>query len=196
MVNLLRGTVVVIEAINEWIGRLVAWSVLAMVLIIVYDVLMRKFFSIGSVPLQELQWHLFALLFLLGAAYTLKHDGHVRVDILYQSNWLGDKGRAWIDLLGSTLFLIPFSLLIIVSSYPFVESAWLSNEGSPDGGLPYRYLLKAAIPISFVLFILQGIANILRNSLFLSGATTSRHDLQLKSHCAANFPPSHPIENR
>lgn len=151
---------------------MVSWCVLIMVLVIVYDIAMRFFFQIGSVALQELEWHLFAVLFLLGAAYTLKHDGHVRVDMIYQSRWMDDRRRAWVDLLGTVFFLFPFCLLIIVSSWPFVERAYLFAEGSPDpGGLPYRFLLKAAIPLGFVLLIFQGIATVLRSIelLFLSG---------------------------
>lgn len=135
-----------------------------MVLVIVYDIAMRYFFQIGSVALQELEWHLFAVLFLLGAAYTLKHDGHVRVDVIYQGRRMNDRRRAWVNLLGTVFFLFPFCLLIIVSSWPFVERAYLIAEGSPDpGGLPYRFLLKAVIPLGFTLLILQGVATILQS---------------------------------
>ena len=81
MNNIIR----LIDAFSEWTGRAVSWLVLIMVLIIAYDVAMRYLFQSGSVGLQELEWHLFALVFMLGSAYTLKHDGHVRVDIFYQS---------------------------------------------------------------------------------------------------------------
>lgn len=152
-----------LEKISEWCGRAVSWCVLIMVLIISYDVFMRFFFHIGSVALQELEWHLFAILFLLGASYTLKHDGHVRVDILYQSKKLTDINRAWIDLLGTVLFLVPFCVLIIISSWEFVSFSFLILEGSPDaGGLPFRFLLKAAIPVGFLLLLIQGIALILK----------------------------------
>jgi len=152
-----------IDAISEGVGRLVAWLIPLMVLIIGYDVTMRYLFQIGSVALQELEWHLFALVFLLGAGYTLKHDGHVRVDIFYRSRYVSERQRAWVDVLGTLLFLIPFCLLIIASAWPFVMNSFDMGEGSPDaGGLPYRYLLKAAIPAGFVLLLLQGIANMLR----------------------------------
>jgi TRAP-type mannitol/chloroaromatic compound transport system permease small subunit len=163
-----------IDSFSEWTGRAVAWLVLLMVLIIVYDISMRYLFQIGSVALQELEWHLFALVFLLGAAYTLKHDGHVRVDILYQSRWMSRKRRAWVDLFGTVFFLLPFAVLIIVSSLPFVSAAYNIGEGSPDpGGLPYRYLLKAAIPVGFGLLILQGVSNALRCMLVLMGKEES-----------------------
>lgn len=162
-----------IDTLNEWCGTLVSWCVLVMALIIVYDVLMRYFFQIGSVALQELEWHLFAVLFLLSAAYTLKHDGHVRVDIFYQGRWMNDYRRAWIDLLGTLFFLLPFCILIISSSWPFVERSYMISEGSPDpGGLPFRFILKAAIPMGFLLLALQGISIILLsiNTVFFSSS--------------------------
>ncbi len=157
-----------IDALNEWIGRAVSWLVLAMALIIGYDVAMRYLFQSGSVALQELEWHLFALIFLLGAAYTLKHDAHVRVDMFYRSRFVSPRGRAWIDFAGCLLFLMPFCLMVIAGSLPFVENAYRLGEGSPDpGGLPHRYLLKAAIPVGFALLLLQGLALAIRSVLVL-----------------------------
>ena len=148
-----------------------------MVLIIGYDVVMRYLFHIGSVALQELEWHLFALLFLLGAAYTFKHDSHVRVDIFYHSKRMSDRGRAWIDLLGGLFLLTPFCLLIIISSFPFIETAFVMHEGSPDpGGLPFRFLLKAMIPLSFTLILLQGLAHMLRSGHTLFGKQSAGAD--------------------
>lgn len=153
-----------LEKIAELTGRAVSWLVLGMVLLIGYDVAMRYLFHIGSVGLQELEWHLFALIFLLGAAYTFKHDGHVRVDVFYHSRRMGTRGRAWVDLLGGLFFLLPFCLLIIICSAPFVANSFGMGEGSPDaGGLPYRFLLKAAIPVSFSLLLLQSVAHMLRS---------------------------------
>lgn len=151
-----------LDAVSEWTGRATAWLAPALVLLVSYDVVMRYLFRNGSVALQELEWHLFALLFLLAAGYTLKHDAHVRVDIVYQR--MSERWRAWVDLLGSGLVLLPFCMLIIVSSWPFVSNAWLFNEGSPDpGGLPYRYLIKAAIPLGFGLLAVQALADVARN---------------------------------
>ncbi|WP_455206165.1 TRAP transporter small permease subunit [Kaarinaea lacus] len=163
-----------IDALSEWSGRTVSWLVLAMVLVIAYDVGMRYLFQIGSVALQELEWHLFALLFLLGASYTFKHDGHVRVDLIYRSRWMNDKRRAWVEIFGTLLLLFPFCLLIIISSAPFVSYAFAISEGSPDpGGLPYRFLLKAAIPLGFSLLILQGLAHLIRCALIVSDKAAS-----------------------
>jgi TRAP-type mannitol/chloroaromatic compound transport system permease small subunit len=157
-----------IERFIEVTGRWVAWLVIAMVLLICYDVAMRYIFQQGSVALQELEWHLFGLVFLLGGAYTLKHDEHVRVDILYRSRFVSDKGRAWIDVIGTLLFLVPFCVLILITSWPFVENAFYYQEGSPDpGGLPYRFVLKGAILLGFALMLLQGIAMLLKNLMVL-----------------------------
>lgn len=180
MQHIIRSLIARLEAISEWCGMAVSWCVLLMALIIGYDVFMRFVFHIGSVALQELEWHLFAVVFLLGASYTLKHDGHVRVDIFYQSKKLSNIHRAWVDLLGTLLFLFPFSVLIIVSSWDFVINAFAMGEGSPDpGGLPYRYLLKAAIPAGFFLLLIQGVAMILRSIdtiFFASGQGASSAD--------------------
>ena len=153
-----------IETFSEWTGRLVSWLLLALVLLISYDVAMRYLFRSGSVALQELEWHLFALLFLLGAGYTLKHDDHVRVDVLYHGRHMTARRRAWVNLLGGLLFLLPFCVLVIYSAWPFVYNAYQFAESSPDpGGLPYRWLLKAAIPVGFALLAIQGIAGIIRS---------------------------------
>ncbi len=165
-----------INILSEWSGRLIAWLILLMVLIIIYHASMVALFSIGSVALQELQWHLFALVFLLGAAYTLKHDDHVRIDIIYQGYWMNEQRRAWINFLGGLFFLIPFCLLVISTSWPFVYDAYIHQESSPDpGGLPHRFLLKAAIPIGFILLMLQGIGNSLKSLLYLLEHSEDKH---------------------
>ena len=166
---MIKNLINAIDTLNEAIGRAASWLVLAMVLLICYDVAMRYFFHQGSVALQELEWHLFALIFLLGSAYTLKYDNHVRVDILYQSQYLSNEHRALINIFGILFFLLPFCVLILITTWPFVENAYYYLEGSPDpGGLPYRYLLKGSILVAFTLLILQGLAELLRNYLILA----------------------------
>ena len=166
---MIKNVINAIDTLNEAIGRAASWLVLAMVLLICYDVGMRYFFHQGSVALQELEWHLFALIFLLGSAYTLKYDNHVRVDILYQSQYLSNEHRALINIFGILFFLLPFCVLILITTWPFVENAYYYLEGSPDpGGLPYRYLLKGSILVAFTLLILQGFAELLRNYLILT----------------------------
>lgn len=147
----------VIDSLNERIGKITSWLTVILVLLVSYDVFVRYFIGESSVGLQELEWHIFALIFLLSAAYTLKIDEHVRVDVFYTRFSL--KRKAIINLLGSVLFLIPFCIMVIISSEDFVKISFRVNETSPDaGGLPVRYILKAAIPISFFLLLLQGIA--------------------------------------
>lgn len=146
-----------IDTLNEWVGRGVAWSTFIVVMVVFTDVVMRYAFKISFVFVQELEWHLFAFIFLMGAGATLLKDGHVRVDIIYQR--LSDKSRAWINFIGVLFFLIPGCYLIIVTSSKFVYNAWSVMEGSPDpGGIPYRYILKACIPAGFILILLQGIS--------------------------------------
>lgn len=157
-----------LESLSEISGRLVAWLILALVLLVGYDVTMRYLFQSGSVALQELEWHLFALIFLIGAAYTFKHDDHVRLDLFYHGRFMNNKRRAWVNIFGGLFLLIPFCLLVIISSWPFVQQAFIHAEGSPDpGGLPYRWILKAAIPAGFLILMLQGIADVLKNVLAL-----------------------------
>lgn len=159
-----------IDRISEWSGRTISWLVLAMVLIVCYDVIMRFVFLQGSVALQELEWHLFALIFLIGSAYTFKHEGHVCVDILSHSRWMTPVRSAWVQVIGGLFFLLPFCLLITISSFDFVETSYRFAEKSPDpGGLAYRYLLKAVIPLAFILLLLQGLVSIFRNLLIVLG---------------------------
>jgi len=144
--------------------------VLVLVLLVSYDVSMRYLFSSGSIALQEMEWHLFAFIFLIGAAYTFKHDDHVRLDLFYQSHFMNDYHRAWINLLGGIFMLLPFCILIIYCAWPFVSLSYTSHEGSPDpGGLPWRWLLKATIPLGFTLLLLQGLGDILKNLQHILG---------------------------
>ncbi len=146
-----------VNRLNEKIGTSIAWLTSALVLVVCYDVFTRYFLKKSSVAVQEVEWHLFAIIFLLAAAYSLKHDKHVRVDIIYAR--LTAKKKAWINLIGSLLFLIPFCLLVIWSSENFVINSFKFRETSPDpGGLPARYILKSAIPVGFLLILLQGLA--------------------------------------
>jgi TRAP-type mannitol/chloroaromatic compound transport system permease small subunit len=146
-----------IDKINEWVGRGVAWVTLGLVLVVFTDVVMRYLFNTSFVFTQELEWHLFGFIFLIGAGYTLLHDGHVRVDIIYQR--LGSKGRAWINLGGVLLFLIPGCIMVITTSWKFAANSFAMLEGSPDpGGIPLRFIIKGCIPVGFVLLLIQGIS--------------------------------------
>jgi TRAP-type mannitol/chloroaromatic compound transport system permease small subunit len=167
-VAFLRIIVRLIDGLNERVGIVISWLTTLMVLVVCYDVFTRYFLRSSSVAVQELEWHLFAVIFLIGAAYTLKHEGHVRVDVIYSR--LQPRGRAIIDLFGGLVFLIPFALLVIWTSQSFINMSWVTQETSPDpGGLPYRYLLKAMIPLGFVLVLLQGTAMSIRAFLTIIG---------------------------
>lgn len=150
-----------IDQLNEGCGRAVSWCTTALVLVVCIDVFFRYQMGRSSPWGMELEWHLFALIFLLGAGYTLKHDEHVRVDLFYDRFPLRDK--AWVNFLGSLLFLLPWTALLLYFSLQFAYSSFLIREGSSNpGGLPMRYLIKAAIPLGFFLLFLQGVAELLR----------------------------------
>ena len=137
------------DKISIRVGHVASWMTLILVLVTMYDVIMRYIFKAGSIWIQESEWHLFAANFMLAASWTLLRNGHVRVDLFYVK--FSTKTKAWIDLIGSILFLLPFCILIVYSSIPFVFDSWAMLEGSSDpGGLPARYILKSVIPLTFV----------------------------------------------
>lgn len=151
-----------IDAFIDWTGRSVAWLTLLMVLITTLVVILRYVFDMGWIAMQESVQYLHAAVFMIAAAYTLKHNGHVRVDIFYCR--LGDRGKAWVDFLGTLLMLIPTLVFVIWVSWHFVSESWLIHESSPQtGGLPGVYLVKSLIPLMAVLLLLQGISMLLRS---------------------------------
>lgn len=128
-----------------------------MVLVTFIVVLLRYLFASGSIALQESITFMHAMVFMLGAAYTLRHEGHVRVDIFYRK--FGPRGRAWVDLLGVLFLLLPVTLFITWISWEYVASSWSLLEGSREpGGLPGVFLLKSVIPLMALLLVLQGVA--------------------------------------
>ena len=150
-----------IDRITAAIGKLSAILLLLLLLNVFYDVIMRYLFNDVSIGMQELEWHLYATLFLLGISYTLSQNGHVRVDVIY--NQLSPGRQAMIDIGGTLLLLIPFALLISWYGVGFVADSYQLGEGSGDpGGLPYRWVIKAMIPLSFLLLILSSIGFMLR----------------------------------
>ncbi len=159
--NVLRGLAGSIDAFNEWLGRTVSWLSLLMVLVTVTIVVLRYVFDLGWIWLQESVTYMHASLFLVGAAYTLKHEGHVRVDIFYQR--FSPRGQAWIDLLGTLGLLLPVCLFILFVSWDYVVQSWSLHEGSREaGGLEAVYLLKSLILVMAVLLLLQGLSLALR----------------------------------
>lgn len=151
-----------IEAFIDWTGRCVSWLTLGMVLVTFAVVLLRYVFDIGWIALQESVNYMHALVFLIGAAYTLKHNEHVRVDIFYCR--LGERGRAWVDLFGCLLLLLPVTVFIIWTSWAYVLDSWSVYEGSREaGGLPGIFLLKSAILLMAGLLIVQALAMLLKS---------------------------------
>lgn len=166
-----------IERVNEYLGRGIAWAALLMVLITFAVAALRYVFDMGWIALQESAMYLHALIFMLGAAYTFKHDEHVRVDIFYRQ--FSAKGRAWVNLLGSLLLLIPVAVFILFISSNYVTQSWLRLEGSREaGGLPLVFILKTFIPLFAILLISQALALMARSYLIIQGVlseTTEQH---------------------
>lgn len=156
-----------VDAFNDRIGRAVAWLLVAMVLLSVAVVVLRYGFGIGATALQESVLYLHATVFMLAAGYTLRHNAHVRVDILY-AKWPARR-RAWVEIGGTVFFLLPVVAFIFWASFDYVLASWRIHEVSADGGLPIVYLLKSLLLVMPVLLALQGSAEILRNIAFLSG---------------------------
>jgi TRAP-type mannitol/chloroaromatic compound transport system permease small subunit len=141
---------------------------LAMLFNVFYDAIARYFFNTGSIALQELEWHLFSMVFLFGIAYALKEDGHVRVDVLYDR--FSPRWKAIVNLGGTIFLLLPLSVLIIEGSVWYVHEAYASGEISGDpGGLTHRWLIKLVIPASFVFLTVSAIGFVLHNINVLRG---------------------------
>lgn len=148
------------------IGRIIGILLLLMIFNVLYDVVMRYFFHNSSVGMQELEWHLFSVVILFGLGYSLKEEAHVRVDFLYDN--FSKKTKSYINIVGTILFLIPLSLLIIFGSYEYVFDAYSMNEISEDpGGLTHRWIIKAMIPLGFGFLIFSGLVYILKNIIIL-----------------------------
>lgn len=157
-----------IDGFSLFVGHATAWLTLAMVLITTVLVILRYAFSISSIAAQEVVMYMHATVFMLGAAYALQKDAHVRVDIFYQR--FSSHGKAFADIVGTVLFLLPFSVLIIWFGSKYAIASWQLHEGSPQaGGLKAVYLLKTLLPIFGGMMFLQGIAEIFRNILVLQG---------------------------
>jgi TRAP-type mannitol/chloroaromatic compound transport system permease small subunit len=164
----LRGLVRIIDAINEHVGRVTAWLMVLMVLIAFTVVLLRYVYGLGWVAMQESFVWLHGTVFMMGAAYTLLHDGHVRVDVFYRP--ASARTKAMINLFGCLFLLIPMMLVVLYYSQGFVSRSWARFEGSSEaGGLPGVFLLKTVIPIFCILMIMQGISLMARSILVLKG---------------------------
>ncbi len=146
--------------VSGWVGGFSAVLLLLLLSNVSYDVVMRYVFNDVSIGMQELEWHLYSMIFLFGIAYTLSVDGHVRVDLVYER--LSRRKRALIDILGTLLLLWPFCFLVTGYGIGFAHEAFQLGETSGDpGGLPYRWLIKAMIPVAFVCVLLSSVGFIL-----------------------------------
>ena len=163
----LLGLARAIDALTEGVGRLVIWLVLVATLISAGNALTRYLLGASSNAWLEIQWYLFGAMFLLAAGYTLKHNGHVRIDIFY--NRFGPRGRAWTDLAGGLLFLLPMALLLAWLAWPMFLEAWVTQEHSPDAGGLLRGPVKLLLPAGFGLLALQGVAEVIKRIGVLSG---------------------------
>lgn len=146
----------------EKVGVVAAWSALILVLVIMVDVIGRHFFSTGSSKLQELEWHLHTVLFMFCVGLGYMHDTHVRIDIVRER--FGRKVHCWIEILGCVLFLLPFCFVVIYYGIELTQRSWQMNEISSSAtGLPYRWIIKAAIPLGTMVLAISGISILLRS---------------------------------
>lgn len=151
----------VLDGFSEAVGRTISWLTLAMVVITFIIVVMRYLFQIGNIALQESVVYMHSFIFLLAAAYTLKHDGHVRVDIFYRP--LSERKKAWVNLIGTVFLLLPVCAVIFYFSWDYVAQSWTLKESSQEaGGIAYLYVLKSSIIIMPIMVILQGISELAR----------------------------------
>lgn len=165
------------EKIEAFIGRIVdaigavlSGVLVLMVLNVSFDVMMRYAFRASSVGMQEMEWHLFALVILFGVGFALRHEGHVRVDFIYDR--MSPKKKALINIWGTVIMLVPLMLLIFFGSMEYVDDAYISNEISEDpGGLPYRWVIKSMIPLSMLFTLLSAAGYVLKNIMNYREAT-------------------------
>lgn len=152
-----------IDTIIAKIGKSISWLNVALIVLICFDVLFRYIFDFSKNWIIELEWHLFALVFLIGSAYALQEDKHVRVDVFYQR--FSERKKIIINLLGTLLFLLPWCYLVITTAYKFAVNSWYIKEGSAQpGGLPARYVIKSMIVVGFVLLAFQGVSLVVKYS--------------------------------
>ena len=152
-----------IDRLVGGIGRSVGWLNVVLIVVVVVDVLLRWFFSLTAAWVIELEWHLFALIFLLGIPYALQQDRHVRVDLFYEDFPRRDKAR--VNLIGTLIFLLPWAIVLLYTSGQYAYESFVSVEGSPNpNGIPYYFPIKSVVPLAAALLILQGIAETWRAS--------------------------------
>lgn len=173
------------DAVNMTVGRSVAWFAIAMVLVQFTVVMLRYVFGIGFIFLQESMNYLHGFMYLLGAGYTLLVNGHVRVDILYRE--ARPRTKAWVDLLGTVLLLLPVCVLVIWASWGPVIQSWDNWEGSAEtSGIPAVFLLRTAIPVFAILMIIQGLSVAAKSVLALCGYEGEAHGAEPRPVASAS----------
>jgi len=151
-----------------WVGRFGAWFSIPLMVIIIFDVVTRRFLVLGSTKLQEGEWHLHAILFLLCIGFTYLKDAHVRIDLVRER--LDVTAQRWIELIGCLIFLIPYCAIVLYFGIDFVERSWAVSEASDSAtGLPYRWAIKAFLPIGFFFMLMAGVVVALRKFIELFG---------------------------
>jgi len=156
-----------IDGLNEQVGKLTYWLILAAVLISAGNAIVRYSLNMSSNAWLEIQWYLFSFVFLFCAGYTLLHNQHVRIDIL--SGLLSPRGRAWIDILGTVFFLLPMAVAILWLSWPVFLDAYRSNEVSTNAGGLLVWPGRLMLPLGFLLLVLQGVSELIKRIAFLRG---------------------------
>lgn len=156
-----------IDAINDRIGRLMMWFVLAATLISAVNAIVRKVFGTSSNAWLEVQWYLFAAVFLLGGGYAFLRNAHVRIDFL--SSKFSARTRNWVDIVGIVAFVFPLCLLLIHEGWPVFARAWVSGEMSSNAGGLIRWPVYLLIPLGFAILLLQGVSEIIKRAAFLTG---------------------------
>jgi TRAP-type mannitol/chloroaromatic compound transport system permease small subunit len=156
-----------IDTLNEWVGKLIMWLVLAAVLISAGNAAMRKAFDIGSNAYLEIQWYLFAGVFMLGSGYVFLRNAHVRIDFI--SSKLSKRTNTIIDILGIVVFTIPLSIILVTLSWPVFERAWVSGEMSQNAGGLIRWPVLLLIPVGFGILALQAFSELIKRTAFLTG---------------------------
>lgn len=166
MVQILSTIAGSIDHLNNWVGKATSWLTTILVVLVCVDVVIRYLFSDTQAWIMELEWHMFSLVFLLGASYCFRHDKHVRVDLFYAN--FSEKEKALVNFLGALFFLIPWCVVIIWVSFNYGQQSYFIGETSPDpGGLPARYVIKFAITAGIFLLLLQGISSLIKSGLTL-----------------------------
>ena len=157
-----------IRTFSHFLGNVAGILFILLLFNVFYDVIARYVFNSVSIGMQEMEWHLYASMFLLGVSYGIATEGHVRVDLVYER--LSPKRRAIIDLTGSLVLLMPFALMVFWYGIDFTWQAWDIDEGSGDpGGLPNRWIIKGMIPFSFLAMAISGLGMMLRSINILRG---------------------------